>query len=153
VPGLGELLSRLVPPSPKSLLTFVHHAARERETIVRYPDLIDLLVAAGRDRSADRVARAEIRMLVSPFGLLSRSGLRRKAVVRPDELASVAMPRLLIWGEWEPLGGIPVARAVTDQIPGARLVVLPAGQGPWLGQPKQTAAAVRDLVYGSRQTP
>jgi pimeloyl-ACP methyl ester carboxylesterase len=149
MPGVGELLSRIMPPSRKSLLTFVHHAARERETIVRYPDLIDLLVAAGRDRSADQVARAEIRMLVSPFGPLSRSGLRRRAVVRGDELASLAMPTLLIWGEWEPLGGIPVARAVTDQIPDARLVVLPAGHGPWLGQPKQTAAAIRDLVRGS----
>ncbi len=153
VPGVGELVSRLMPPNPKSLLTFVHHAARERETIVRYPDLIDLLVAAGRDRLADRVARAEIRMLVSPFGPLSRSGLRRKAVVRPEELASVAMPTLLIWGEWEPLGGIAVAQAVVDQIPDARLVVLPAGHGPWLGQPEQTAAAVRDLVCGSRHTP
>jgi pimeloyl-ACP methyl ester carboxylesterase len=145
-PGVGELMSRLMPPSPKSLLGFVHHATRERDTIVRYPDLIDLLVAAGRDRLADQVARAEIRMLVSPFGLLSRSGLRRKAVVRPDELSSVAMPTLVIWGEWEPLGGVQVAQAITDQIPDARLVVLPAGHGPWLGQPKRTAAAVRDLV-------
>jgi len=144
--GLGELMSRLARPSRKSLLTFVHHAARERETIVGYPDLIDLLLAAGRDRLADKVSRAEIRRVVSPFGLLSRSGLRRKAVVRPDELSSVAMPTLLIWGEWEPLGGVPVAQAMVDQIPDARLVVLPAGHGPWLGQPKRTAAAVLDLV-------
>jgi len=145
-PGLGELLSRLAPPSPKSLLTFVHYAARERETIVRYPDLITLLVAAGRDRLADRVARAEIRVLVSPFALMSRSGLRRRSVVRPDELGAVAMPTLLIWGEWEPLGSVQVAQAVTDLIPDARLVVLPAGHGPWLGQPTQTAAAILDLV-------
>jgi pimeloyl-ACP methyl ester carboxylesterase len=35
---------------------------------------------------------------------------------------------------------------VTDRIPDARLVVLPAGHGPWFGQPEQTAAALLDLV-------
>lgn len=61
-PGVGQLLSRLVPPSPKSVLQFAHHAARERATLAGHPDLVDLMVAGGRDPIADRVDRAELRV-------------------------------------------------------------------------------------------
>ena len=139
-PVLGGLLSRLAPPSPASVLRFAHHVAREKETLARYPDLIDLLVAAGRDPITDQVSKAELRVFVSPLGF------RRRSRVRPDELRQLAMPTLLIWGEYEPLGGVPVAQAVTRLIPHARLEVLPTGHGPWLGQPTRTATAVLDFV-------
>jgi pimeloyl-ACP methyl ester carboxylesterase len=56
------------------------------------------------------------------------------------------MPTLVLWGEHDPVGGVPVARAATDLIPDARLVVLPTGHGPWLGQPTRTATAVADFT-------
>jgi pimeloyl-ACP methyl ester carboxylesterase len=145
-PGVGALLSRLAPPNPKSMLRFAHHAAREKGALARHPDLVDLLVAAGRDPITDRVARAELRVLVSPFALLSPSGFRGRARMRPDELRQVAVPTLVLWGEHEPLGNVSVAQAVTELIPRARLAVLPTGHGPWLGQPTRTAAAVLDFV-------
>lgn len=144
-PGVGELLSRLAPPSPKSVLRLASFMG-EKATLAGHPDLVDLLVAVGRDPIADRAAKAEFRVLVSPFALLSPSGFRRRSRVRPDELRRVAMPTLLVWGEREPLGSVSVAQAVTELIPHARLVVLPTGHGPWLGQPAQTAAAVADFV-------
>ena len=63
-PGLGQLLSRLVPPSPKSVLRLAS-AVGEKGTLASYPDLVDLLVAAGRDRSLGprrhgRVPRADL---------------------------------------------------------------------------------------------
>jgi pimeloyl-ACP methyl ester carboxylesterase len=128
-PVAGRLLSRLAPPSPRSTLRFAHHVAREKEALARHPDLVDLLVAAGRDPITDHPSKAELRVFASPFGF------RRRSRVRPDELCRLAMPTLLIWGEHEPLGGVSVARAVTDLIPHARLEVLPTGHGPWLGQP------------------
>lgn len=140
---VGELLSRVVPPSPKTVLQFAHHAARERETLARYPEQVDLFVAGFRDPVADRAARAELRVLVSP---LSPSGSRRRTRVRPAELRRLAMPTLMIWGEHEPLGGAAVARAATELIPHGQLEVLPTGHGPWLGQPARTAAAVADFV-------
>jgi pimeloyl-ACP methyl ester carboxylesterase len=146
-PGLGALLSRLAPPSSKSVLRFAHHVAREKEALARYPDLIDLLVAAGRDPVTDRAATAEFRALLSPFALLSSSGWRRRGRVRPDELRRLAVPTLLVWGEHDPIGTVPVAGAVTELLPDARLEVLPTGHGPWLGQPTRTAAAV---VGGAR---
>lgn len=145
-PGLGELLSRLVSPSPKSVLQFAHHAARERETLARYPELIDLFVATLDDPINDRVARAELRVFISPVALLSPSGFRRRTRMRSDELQRVTVPTLVIWGDREPLGAVPVAEALTELIPRARLVTLPGGHAPWLGQPERVAASVTEFV-------
>jgi pimeloyl-ACP methyl ester carboxylesterase len=144
-PGLGQLLSQLAPPSPNSVLRLAG-AMGEKTTLARHPDLVDLLVAAGRDPITDRAARAEFRALISPFALLSPSGFRRPGRVRPDELRQLAMPTLVLWGERDPVGSLPVARAVAELIPDARLEVLPTGHGPWLGQPTRTAAAVADFA-------
>jgi pimeloyl-ACP methyl ester carboxylesterase len=144
-PGVGALLPRLAPSSPKSVLRLAR-VMGEQATLAGHPDLIDLLVALGRDPVTDRVARAELRVLISPFALLSRSGFRGRSRVRPDELRQVAMPTLIVWGERDPLGGVSVAQAITDLIPHARLEVLPTGHGPWLGQPAQTAATIVDFM-------
>jgi pimeloyl-ACP methyl ester carboxylesterase len=144
-PRLGQLLSRLAPPSRRSMLRLAS-AMGEKATLARRPDLVDLLVAAGRDPITDRAAKAEFRALISPFALLTPSGFRRRARIRPDELRRLAMPTLVVWGERDPVGSVPVARAVTELIPDARLEVLPTGHGPWLGQPTRTAAAVTEFV-------
>jgi pimeloyl-ACP methyl ester carboxylesterase len=144
-PGLGQLLSRLAPPSPKSVLRLASSVG-EKATLASYPDLVDLLVADGRDPVSDRAAMAEFRALLSPFALLSPSGFRRRGRVRPDEFRQLAVPTLVIWGERDPVASIPVARAVTELIPRARLEVLPTGHGPWLGQPARIAASVADFV-------
>jgi|AntDryMetagUQ889_1029465.scaffolds.fasta_scaffold01901_4 pimeloyl-ACP methyl ester carboxylesterase len=144
-PGVGGLLSRLAPPTPKSVLQFARFMG-EQTTLAAHPDLVDLFVATGRDRVADRVGRAEIRALASPLALLSPSGFRRRSRVRPDELRQVAMPTLMVWGEQEPLGSVAVAQAATDLIPHARLQVLPTGHAPWLGEPAQTAKTVVEFI-------
>jgi 2-hydroxy-6-oxonona-2,4-dienedioate hydrolase len=150
MPGLGDVLSRLVPPSPKSLLQFANFMG-EKETLARHPALIDLLVAGRQNAVASRVAKAEFRLLISPFALLSPSGFRRRTRVRPDQLRQVAMPTLVVWGDHDPLGGVLVAQAVTDLIPHARLAVLPAGHAPWLGHPRQTAALIADFMQDPRK--
>ena len=142
-PGLGRLLSR-VPPNRKSVLRFAE-VMGEGATLAQHPDLVDMFVVAGRDPVAVAAFRAELRELVSPVALLTRSGWRG-ARVRSDELRQVAVPTLLAWGEREPLGGVEVARAVTGLIPRARLQVLPTGHAPWLGEPDLTAATVLDFV-------
>ena len=150
-PGLGALLPRLAPPSPKSALRLASFMG-EKDTLPRHPDLIDLMVALGRDPVTDRASRAEYRALAPPFALLSPSGFRRRARVRPDELRRLAVPTLLVWGERDPLGGASVARAATDLMPRGRLAVLPTGHAPWLGLPGQTAATVMDFLGYSRRS-
>jgi pimeloyl-ACP methyl ester carboxylesterase len=83
-PGVGALLSR-VPSSPTSVLRFARFMGEEA-TLAAHPDLVDLFVVAGRDPLAISALRAEVRVLVSPFALLSHSGWRRRSRVRPDEL-------------------------------------------------------------------
>ena len=144
-PALGAVLRRLIPPSPASFMRLAR-AVGEGETIGAHPDLIDLLVAVARDPVAQRATRAEFRAIVSPLPLLSRDGFRRHGRVRPEELGGLAMPTSVVWGERDPLGGSAVARAVTGLIPDARLEVLPAGHGPWLGEPQRTAGAVMGFV-------
>jgi pimeloyl-ACP methyl ester carboxylesterase len=144
-PGLGKLLSRLAPPSPRAVLRLAS-VMGERATLAAHPDLVDLLVAEGRDPIADRAAKAELRALISPFALLTPSGFRRRARLQPHELGRLAMPTLVIWGERDPLGGVPVAQALTRLIPDARLEVLPTGHGPWLGRPVETATAITDFL-------
>jgi pimeloyl-ACP methyl ester carboxylesterase len=145
-PGVGELLSRLVPPSPKSVLQFAHHAAREKHSLARYADLVDLFRATFGHPIADRTTRAEERVFISPFALVTASGFRRSSRIRPDELGRVATPTLVMWGEREPLGDVSVAQAVAELIPRAGLEVVAGGHGPWLGQPSQTAAAIADFA-------
>lgn len=144
-PVVGELIPRLAPPTPKSVLRFASFM-HERPTLATHPDLVDLFVATGRDPTADRTGRAEARVFASPVALLSPSGFRRRTRVRPDELRRVTMPTLVIWGKQEPLASPSVARAATELMPHARLEVLPGGHAPWLGHPSQTATTVVDFV-------
>jgi pimeloyl-ACP methyl ester carboxylesterase len=144
-PGVGEVISRLAPPTPKSMLRFARFMG-EGTTLAAHPDLIDLFVASGGDRIAEQTGRSEVRAIASPVALISRSGFRHRAKVRTEELGRIAMPTLIVWGEFEPLGAVATARAAVDAIPHARLATLPTGHVPWLGQAARTAATVAEFV-------
>lgn len=144
-PGMGELLQRFARPTPKSVLQFAGFMG-EDETLPNYPDLIDLLVASGREPLAARTDLAECRAIVSPFALLSRSGFRRRMRVRPTELRQLTVPTLLVWGRNEPVGGVQIAKAVSELIPRSQLETLPAGHAPWLGHPRRVAELVTTFV-------
>jgi pimeloyl-ACP methyl ester carboxylesterase len=147
-PAVGTVLSRL-PPSRASVLRFADFMG-ERETLAANADLVELFIAVGRDRLAVDASRAEVQALVSPFAMLTRSGWRRDSRVTADELRRVTVPTLLVWGEREPLGSLSVAREISELIPNARLHTLATGHAPWLGEPEQMAAVVRDFVSDKR---
>jgi pimeloyl-ACP methyl ester carboxylesterase len=148
-PGVGELMSRLAPPRPRSILRFAKFMG-EDETLAKYPQLVDLFVAAAKDELAATGTTAEVRLLVSPFALLSRSGFRRRSRVRPDELRQLAVPTLLAWGEREPLGDVTVAQEAASLIPHGHLEVLPGGHAPWLGNPTETATVISSFISQER---
>jgi pimeloyl-ACP methyl ester carboxylesterase len=138
-PKVGELLSRMMPSTPKAVVRNMAGMG-EKDTIVDYPDQIEALVVAGHDPLASEVSLAELRAYISPFGF------RPAVKVQPDELRRLTMPTLLVWGEHDPVGGGDVARATADAIPDAQLELLPAGHGPWLGHPDRTAALVASFI-------
>jgi len=112
----------------------------EQDTIVRHPELLETLVATGRDPDAAAVNRAELRAVMGPLGL------RRSALVRAEELRRVRAPTLLIWGDRDPVATVEVARATAELIPQAQLEVLPAGHVPYLGNPERTAELLSTFV-------
>jgi pimeloyl-ACP methyl ester carboxylesterase len=140
-PVMGELLQRVVKPSPKTVVRLMTSMG-EGDTIVNYPDLLDSLVAAGNDPVAAAVSLAEIRAILSPFGF--RPSLR----LRPEELRRLSAPTLLVWGDREPVGTLRVARTIASLIPNAQLEILPAGHVPWLGNLDRTAGLVSTFVHG-----
>ena len=129
-PVVGDVLSRLVKPSAKMRVRMMSSLC-ERETIVRHPDLIDAIVAAGRDPIASATDLAELRAILTPLGF------RRSLCVQPGELKNLTVPTLLIWGDHDPVGTVSVAQAVTSLIPDAQLDVVAAGHAVWLGDPKR----------------
>jgi pimeloyl-ACP methyl ester carboxylesterase len=138
-PMVGELLQRLTKPSPK-LVVRMMASMGEQDTIVNYPDQIQALVAAGNDPVMSEVNLAELRTAISPIGF--RPSLR----VQPDQLRQLTVPTLLLWGDHDPVGAVKVAQATAELIPNAHLEVLPAGHGPWLGNPDRTAELVSKFV-------
>ncbi|MGH2381532.1 MAG: alpha/beta fold hydrolase [Candidatus Limnocylindria bacterium] len=112
----------------------------EGETIARYRDQLDAMVAAGSDQLAAGVRLTELRALIAP------TGWQPALATRPEELQEVTVPTLMIWGEQDPLGGADVARAAAATIPHAQLELLPAGHAPWLGHPDRVATMVSDFV-------
>ena len=118
-----------------------------------HPELVDMFLVAQRDSLATSASRAEVRALVSPFALLSRSGWRRRSRVRPEEIRALGTPTQLIWGEHEPLASVTDAQEITELIPDGRLHVLRGGHAPWLGQPAQTAAVVVDFLRADHPSP
>jgi pimeloyl-ACP methyl ester carboxylesterase len=137
-PLLGDLLAR-VKPNAKMVVRLMSSMG-EKDTIVRYPELIEALVAAGSDPIASATNLAEIRAIISPFGF--RPAVR----VQPDELRRLTMPTLLIWGDHDPVGAVKVAQATATLVPKAQLEVLPAGHVPWLANPERVAELLSTFV-------
>jgi pimeloyl-ACP methyl ester carboxylesterase len=137
-PVIGDLLAR-VKPNARMVLRFMASMG-ERDTVVRYPDLIDALVAAGRDPTAAAANLAELRAVISPLGF------RRSARIHTDELSRLTVPMLLIWGDHDPVGAVEAARATAAAVPDAQLEVLPAGHVPHLGHPQRVSELLAAFV-------
>lgn len=50
---------------------------------------------------------------------------RQRNLLRPDRMARISAPTLVVWGTKNPFGDVPEARAMAEAIPGARLEIVP----------------------------
>jgi pimeloyl-ACP methyl ester carboxylesterase len=137
-PVVGDLLAR-VRPNAKMVVRLMSSVG-EKDTIVRHPDLIEAIVAAGKDPIASAVNLAELRAAISSVGF------RRSMRVRPDELRRLTVPTLLIWGDHDPVGAVEDAQATARLVPNAQLEVLPAGHVPYLGHPERASELLSRFV-------
>jgi 2-hydroxy-6-oxonona-2,4-dienedioate hydrolase len=48
---------------------------------------------------------------------------RERNLLRPDRMARIGAPTLVVWGNKNPFGAVPEATAITEAIPGARLEI------------------------------
>jgi pimeloyl-ACP methyl ester carboxylesterase len=131
-----------MPPPSREPVGASMAAMGEAETIVAYPDLLDAMVAAGRDATSGRTRLDELKALITT------DGWQPDAHTDLDELRGIATPTLLIWGRSDPLGDPAAAALVADAIPHSRLELLDAGHGPWLGHPDAVANLVDGFVTG-----
>jgi pimeloyl-ACP methyl ester carboxylesterase len=137
-PVIGELLAH-AKPNPKMVVRLMSSFG-EADTIVRYPDLIEALVAAGRDPIASAANLAELRAVISPIGF------RRSVRIHTDELCRLTVPTLLIWGDHDPVGAVEAAQASAAAIPNAQLELLHGGHVPYLGDPERASTLLSEFV-------
>jgi pimeloyl-ACP methyl ester carboxylesterase len=138
-PVLGGVMTRAVKPGRRMLLRMMASVG-EADTITRHPSLLDSLVAGARDPVAVAANRAELQALISPFGY------RNATRIRTDDLRRLSVPTLMIVGDRDPVLPIGAARGAAQQIPDARLEVLPAGHVPQLGHPERVAELLTAFV-------
>ena len=66
--------------------------------------------------------------------------------LRAEALAQVKQPLQFIWGDNDVFGDLDVARQATHIIPNAQLHAMPTGLLPFLDQPEETGAVIRDFL-------
>lgn len=138
-PLIGDVLARVAKPNAKMVVRLLSSVG-ERDTIVRYPDLIESVVAAARDPVASAANLAELRAVISARGF--RPAMR----VSREDLQRLTVPTLLVWGDHDPVGAVEVAQATASLIPDAQLELLPAGHVPWLGNPDRVSELLSAFV-------
>lgn len=144
-PVIGDVLTRVMKPNAKMVIRLLSSMG-ERDTIVRYPDLIESVAAAGRDPIASAANLAELRAVVSVLGF--RPAMR----VSPEDLRRLKVPTLLVWGEHDPVGAVEVAQATANLISDAQLELLPSGHVPWLGNPDRVSELLSAFVRSGSES-
>jgi pimeloyl-ACP methyl ester carboxylesterase len=136
---VGTVLGKLMKPSPKLVVQNMK-AFGEGDTITRYPELIDAQVIAGSDMTYANTSMAELKTIISV------RGFKPEFQLSFDDLRRIKAPTQIVWGTNDPLGGADVAKAITAEIPDARLELLDAGHGPWFGHPEKVARLIDEFA-------
>ena len=136
VPGLGVAVLRS--PSPRPVYRRLLAQGLGRAEVAAAPDsLIEALrLSARRPGNASTV-----NSLMHAIDHFRRP--RPESVLTPQQLASIAIPTMFIWGTHAPYLSAERARPSIDQIPSATLHEVPGAHGPWLVDPNRSAELIQ----------
>lgn len=82
--------------------------------------------------------------------LMDWRGLNPEVVLPAALLSKVSAPTYFLWGEEDPFGGPEVARRLVEQLPNARLELMPgAGHAVWLDDPHHVAKVIDAHLSGA----
>lgn len=140
VPGLGALLERVQPPSPRQ----VRGMAKMVGEAPLPTELVDLLVATEKLPQFAPAFRPLLRQL------LRLRGARPGAGLTPDQLAELTQPVALVWGADDPFGEPAIGQAAASSIPDAEFHVVPGGHVPWIHHPDDVARAIAPFLRRHR---
>jgi pimeloyl-ACP methyl ester carboxylesterase len=136
-PVVGSILR--VPKPNRRMMLGIMKQMGEGESFGDHSDLLDSLVLGARDPVAVAANVVELRALTSV------RGIRRDMRLTADDLRSIAVPTLMIWGDQDPVVPVQAAREAAALIPEARLEILPAGHVPQLRHPHTVATLIKSL--------
>ncbi|WP_410876798.1 alpha/beta fold hydrolase [Nocardia sp. A7] len=136
---LDEIMMRL--PSPRFIARFaLTEAIGARAARALSDDMLDLHRLPLRLPGQAASYRALLCRLIE--GRIPRP----ENVLTDDELARIDTPTLFVWGEDDVFSSPDRARPSVAKIPGAHLVVVPGGHGPWFDDATRCATPVREFL-------
>ena len=136
VPGLGVAVLRS--PSPRPVYRRLLAQGLGRAEVAAAPDsLIEALRLSARRPGNARTVNS----LMHAIDHFRRP--RPESVLTPQQLASIGIPMMFIWGTDAPYLSAERARPSIDQIPSATLHEVPGAHGPWLVDPERSAELIQ----------
>ncbi|HET6870872.1 MAG TPA: alpha/beta hydrolase [Solirubrobacteraceae bacterium] len=143
-PGLRHLVARIGSPSVAITRRSLAGGAVGHRAAERAPEGFFAVVHEGMRQPGYRTA------MLSHMWLAMRLGRPRPESFLADaELARIAAPVLMIWGDEDPYGGPDIGRRAVEIIPSATLEVIPGRHAPFLDDPARCGALIDDLLRGT----
>lgn len=137
VRGLGRLMMRLEPPSPRQTLRIMK---RLGDPVHDTPEIRDVMVACQR-----RGPYASTWLALLHATLRAR-GARPAIALGAAELARIRQPVQLIWGRDDPFGAPDVGEKASTILPNAELHVIEGGHVPWISHASQIGGLVTPFL-------
>jgi 2-hydroxy-6-oxonona-2,4-dienedioate hydrolase len=141
-PGLWRLAARVMPKNEKGMRTVMqqmgHGAALEAGRISEA-----MLAAFSALYRHTHTLNHEMQG-GSTMVTLGGGGMLSSLVFTPEQLAAIQSPTYVLWGDNDAFADVQIGRGMVEQMPNARLEVLPGGGHlPWLDDPERAADVTR----------
>jgi len=136
VRGLGQLMMRIQPPSPRQV-TQLSKIVKEHPLP---PEIAELLLAT------ENLPGFEPTFLATLHTLVSLRGARPQMALTADQLARVNQPSLLILGADDPMGAASDGERLNAVVPQTAVHIVDGGHAPWLHHADQIAPLVNTFL-------